>query len=117
MPNFKPPVTTTAAAVTYQESILKAVPAGGNFNPLMTLYLTDTTSPDEIKLARSSKVVFAVKLYPAGATTNSQEGVADLFGKCLLVLERMVEFNMPLLVHGEVTDPNVDVFDCKNTLH
>ncbi|GKU93129.1 hypothetical protein SLEP1_g6755 [Rubroshorea leprosula] len=111
MPNLKPPVTTTAAAVAYGESILKAVPAGSSFNPLMTLYLTDTTSPDEIKLARRSGVIFAVKLYPAGATTNSQDGVTDLFGKCLPVLEEMVEQNMPLLVHGEVTDPNVDVFD------
>ncbi|GLU06403.1 hypothetical protein SLE2022_234430 [Rubroshorea leprosula] len=111
MPNLKPPVTTTAAAVAYGESILKALPAGSSFNPLMTLYLTDTTSPDEIKLARRSGVIFAVKLYPAGATTNSQDGVTDLFGKCLPVLEEMVEQNMPLLVHGEVTDPNVDVFD------
>ncbi|GLT56156.1 hypothetical protein SLA2020_292240 [Shorea laevis] len=114
MPNLKPPVTT-AAAVTNRESILKALPAGSNFNPLMTLYLTGTTSPDEIKLARSSKVVFAVKLYPAGATTNSLEGVTDLFGKCLLVLEQMVEYNMPLLVHRKVTDPNVHVFDRGNT--
>uniref|UniRef100_A0A2P2KGM7 Dihydroorotase, mitochondrial n=1 Tax=Rhizophora mucronata TaxID=61149 RepID=A0A2P2KGM7_RHIMU len=111
MPNLKPPVTTTTAAVAYRESILEALPADTNFNPLMTLYLTDTTSPDEIKLARKSGVVFAVKLYPAGATTNSQHGVTDLFGKCLPVLEEMVEQNMPLLVHGEVTDPNVDVFD------
>ncbi|GLT32827.1 hypothetical protein SLA2020_074660 [Shorea laevis] len=111
MPNLKPPVTTTAAAVTYRESILKALPTGSNFNPLMTLYLTDSTSPDEIKLASCSKVVFAVKMYPAGATTNSQDGVTDLFGRCLPVLEQMVEHNMPLLVHGEVTDPSVDVFD------
>ncbi|KAK9036153.1 hypothetical protein V6N11_078165 [Hibiscus sabdariffa] len=111
MPNLKPPITTTAAAVAYRESILKALPADSNFTPLMTLYLTDKTSPNEIKLARKSGVVFAVKLYPAGATTNSQDGVTDLFGKCLPVLEEMVEENMPLLVHGEVTDPNVDVFD------
>ncbi|KAJ9147636.1 hypothetical protein P3X46_029773 [Hevea brasiliensis] len=111
MPNLKPPITTTAAAVAYRESILKALPASCNFTPLMTLYLTDSTSPDEIKLARRSGVIFAVKLYPAGATTNSQDGVTDLFGKCLPVLEEMVEQNMPLLVHGEVTDPNVDVFD------
>ncbi|XP_062007637.1 dihydroorotase, mitochondrial isoform X1 [Rosa rugosa] len=111
MPNLKPPVTTTAAAVAYRESILKALPSGSGFTPLMTLYLTDTTSPKEIKLARKSGVVFAVKLYPAGATTNSQDGVTDLFGKCLPVLEEMVEQNMPLLVHGEVTDPDVDVFD------
>ncbi|GKU96410.1 hypothetical protein SLEP1_g9649 [Rubroshorea leprosula] len=113
MPNLKPPVTTTAAAVTSRESILKALPAGSNFNPLMTLYLTDTTSPDEIKLAssltifdlwaRSSKVVFAIKLYPAGATTNSQEGVTDLLGKCSLVLEQMVEYNMPLLEYSSST--------------
>ncbi|KAL4361166.1 hypothetical protein GQ457_04G034020 [Hibiscus cannabinus] len=111
MPNLKPPITTTATAVAYRESILKALPADSNFTPLMTLYLTDKTSPNEIKLARKSGVVFAVKLYPAGATTNSQDGVTDLFGKCLPVLEEMVEENMPLLVHGEVTDPNVDVFD------
>ncbi|KAF8409234.1 hypothetical protein HHK36_005308 [Tetracentron sinense] len=111
MPNLKPPITTTAAAVAYRESILKALPANSDFTPLMTLYLTDKTSPDEIKLARTSGVVFAVKLYPAGATTNSQDGVTDLFGKCLPVLEEMVEQNMPLLVHGEVTDPEVDIFD------
>ncbi|XP_010260220.1 PREDICTED: dihydroorotase, mitochondrial-like isoform X2 [Nelumbo nucifera] len=111
MPNLKPPITTTAAAVAYQESILKALPADSDFTPLMTLYLTDTTSPNEIKLARKSGIVFAVKLYPAGATTNSQDGVTDLFGKCLPVLEEMVQHNMPLLVHGEVTDPEVDVFD------
>ncbi|KAG9151244.1 hypothetical protein Leryth_002803 [Lithospermum erythrorhizon] len=77
----------------------------------MTLYLTDNTSPTQIKLARESGVVFAVKLYPAGATTNSQDGVTDLFGNCLPVLEEMIKQNMPLLVHGEVTNPEVDVFD------
>ncbi|KAI9177272.1 hypothetical protein LWI28_013114 [Acer negundo] len=111
MPNLKPPITTTAAAVVYRDSILKALPSNSNFTPLMTLYLTDTTSPDEIKLAKRSGVVFAVKLYPAGATTNSQDCVTDLFRKCLPVLEEMAEQNMPLLVHGEVTDPNVDIFD------
>nr|GMD38399.1 dihydroorotase, mitochondrial isoform X2 [Ipomoea batatas] len=111
MPNLKPPVTTTAAAVAYRDSIIKALPPNSNFMPLMTLYLTDTTSPLEIKQARQSGVVYAVKLYPAGATTNSQDGVTDLFGKCLPVLEEMVEQNMPLLVHGEVTSPEVDVFD------
>ncbi|XP_073145964.1 dihydroorotase, mitochondrial isoform X1 [Henckelia pumila] len=111
MPNLKPPITTTAAAVAYRHSILKALPANCDFTPLMTLYLTDTTVPNEIKLARESGVVFAVKLYPAGATTNSQDGVTDLFGKCLPVLEEMVRQNMPLLVHGEVTSPDVDVFD------
>ncbi|XP_042521163.1 dihydroorotase, mitochondrial isoform X2 [Macadamia integrifolia] len=111
MPNLKPPVTTTTAAMGYRESILKALPENSDFTPLMTLYLTDKTSPEEIKLAKRSGVVFAVKLYPAGATTNSQDGVTDLFGKCLPCLEEMVEQNMPLLVHGEVTDPEVDIFD------
>ncbi|PIN10720.1 Dihydroorotase [Handroanthus impetiginosus] len=111
MPNLKPPITTAAAAVAYRQSILKALPENSDFTPLMTLYLTDNTSPNEIKLARESGVVFAVKLYPAGATTNSQDGVTDLFGKCLPVLEEMVRQDMPLLVHGEVTSPDVDVFD------
>ncbi|KAK9685027.1 hypothetical protein RND81_10G250300 [Saponaria officinalis] len=111
MPNLRPPVSTTAAAVAYRESIMKAVPNGSDFNPLMTLYLTDKMDPDEIKLARESGVVHAVKLYPAGATTNSQDGVTDLFGKCLPALQEMAELNMPLLVHGEVTDHNVDIFD------
>ncbi|CAL5406552.1 unnamed protein product [Camellia sinensis] len=111
IPNLKPPLKTTAAVVAYQESILKTLPANSDFIPLMTLYLTDTTTPEEIKLVRDSGVVYAVKLYPAGATTNSQYGVTDLFGKCLPVLEEMVKHNMPLLVHGEVTDPEVDIFD------
>ncbi|KNA11157.1 hypothetical protein SOVF_137810 [Spinacia oleracea] len=111
MPNLRPPVTTTAAAIAYRESIMEVLPADSDFNPLMTLYLTDTTSPNEIKLARKSEVVYAVKLYPAGATTNSQDGVTDLLGKCLPVLQEMAEQNMPLLVHGEVTDPDVDIFD------
>ncbi|PAN28546.1 hypothetical protein PAHAL_5G161200 [Panicum hallii] len=110
MPNLKPPVTTTARAVEYREEIMRALPPGSSFVPLMTLYLTDNTSPEEIKLARKSGVVFAVKLYPAGATTNSQDGVTDI-GKCLPVLEEMVRQEMPLLVHGEVTDPHVDTFD------
>ncbi|KAK9285401.1 hypothetical protein L1049_024593 [Liquidambar formosana] len=111
MPNLKPPITTTASAVAYRESILRAVPTSSGFTPLMTLYLTDSTNPEEIKLARKSGVVFAVKVYPAGATTNSQDGVTDLLGKCLPVLEEMVMQNMPLLVHGEVTDPDIDIFD------
>ncbi|XP_076925916.1 dihydroorotase, mitochondrial-like isoform X1 [Bidens hawaiensis] len=111
MPNLRPPVTTTAAAVAYRDSIMKACKGNTDFTPLMTLYLTDKTSPHEIKLARESGVVYGVKLYPAGATTNSQDGVADLFGKCLPVLEEMVNHNMPLLVHGEVTDPEIDIFD------
>ncbi|KAF5948315.1 hypothetical protein HYC85_014272 [Camellia sinensis] len=97
IPNLKPPFKTTAAVVAYQESILKTLPANSDFIPLMTLYLIDTTTPEEIKLARDSGVVYAVKLYPAGATTNSQYGVTDLFGKCLPVLEEMVKHNMPLL--------------------
>ncbi|KAI8008217.1 hypothetical protein LOK49_LG07G02174 [Camellia lanceoleosa] len=102
MPNLKPPIKTTAAAVAYRESILKALPANSDFIPLMTLYLTDTTTHEEIKLASD--------LYLFGATTNSQDGVTDLFGKCIPVLEEMVKHNMPLLVHGEVTDPEVDIF-------
>uniref|UniRef100_A0A0D9V5K9 Dihydroorotase, mitochondrial n=1 Tax=Leersia perrieri TaxID=77586 RepID=A0A0D9V5K9_9ORYZ len=111
MPNLKPPVTTTARALEYREEILRALPPGSSFVPLMTLYLTDNTSPEEIKLAKKSGVVFAVKLYPAGATTNSQDGVTDIFGKCLPVLEEMARQEMPLLVHGEVTDQHVDTFD------
>ncbi|KAG2397204.1 Dihydroorotase protein [Vigna angularis] len=111
MPNLKPPITTTSAAVTYRESILKAIPTDSNFTPLMTLYLTDLTTPDEIKLAKKSGLVYGVKLYPAGATTNSQDGVTDLFGNCFSVLEEMVEQNLPLLVHGEVTNSDVDIFD------
>ncbi|VFQ61818.1 unnamed protein product [Cuscuta campestris] len=111
MPNLKPPITTTAAAVAYRDSILNALAPNSGFTPLMTLYLTDTTSPLEIKQAKNSGVVYAVKLYPAGATTNSQEGVTDLFGKCMPVLVEMAEQEMPLLVHGEVTSPEVDVFD------
>ncbi|KAK8453660.1 hypothetical protein SEVIR_5G319401v4 [Setaria viridis] len=110
MPNLKPPVTTTAHALEYREEIMKALPPGSSFEPLMTLYLTDNTSPEEIKLGRKSGVVCAVKLYPAGATTNSQDGVTDI-GKCLPVLKEMVRQEMPLLVHGEVTDPHVDTFD------
>ncbi|KAL5130838.1 Dihydroorotase, mitochondrial [Glycine soja] len=111
MPNLKPPITTTSAAVAYRESILKAIPKDSNFTPLMSLYLTDVTTPDEIKLAKKSGLVYGVKLYPAGATTNSQDGVTDLFGNCFSVLEEMAEQNLPLLVHGEVTDSNVDIFD------
>lgn len=111
MPNLKPPVTTTAAAIEYRDSILKALPSATLFHPLMTLYLTDNTLPHEITNARRSGVVLAVKLYPAGATTNSQHGVTDLIGNCMPVLKEMVHQNMPLLVHGEVTDPKVDMFD------
>lgn len=111
MPNLKPPVTTTAQAQAYRERILAAVPAGMTFEPLMTLYLTDNTPADEIRRARESGCVHGVKLYPAGATTNSDAGVTDLLGKCAKTLEAMQEVGMPLLVHGEVTDPSIDLFD------
>jgi dihydroorotase len=110
MPNLVPPVRTTAQALAYRERILAAVPEGVDFDPLMTLYLTDDTSPDEIARARASGRVWAVKLYPAGATTNSAAGVTDL-GRVARVLEAMSGAGMPLLVHGEVVDPEVDFFD------
>ncbi|WP_010091350.1 dihydroorotase [Burkholderia ubonensis] len=110
MPNLKPPVTTTAQAHAYRERILAAVPAGVAFEPLMTLYLTDNTPPDEIRRARESGFVHGVKLYPAGATTNSDHGVTDL-AKCAKTLEAMQAVGMPLLVHGEVTDASIDLFD------
>ena len=109
MPNLKPPVTTTAQAMAYRERIRAAVPAGLRFEPLMTLYLTDHLPADEIARAKDAGVV-AVKLYPAGATTNSDAGVTDL-RKTHATLEAMQRVGMPLLVHGEVTDPNVDLFD------
>jgi dihydroorotase len=110
MPNLKPPVTTTAQAAAYRERILAALPAGTDFQPLMTLYLTDNTPPDEIRRAKDSGFVHAVKLYPAGATTNSDAGVTAL-SKCYKTLEAMQEAGMPFLVHGEVTDPAIDIFD------
>ncbi|WP_457676371.1 dihydroorotase [Thiolapillus sp.] len=110
MPNLKPPVTTTEQALAYRERILQAVPAGMSFQPLMTLYLTDNTPVAEISRARASGAVQAVKYYPAGATTNSDSGVTDI-RRVYPVLEAMAEEGMPLLVHGEVTDPAVDVFD------
>ena len=110
MPNLKPPVTTAKLALEYRSRVLAALPAGARFEPLMTLYLTDNTAPAEIAAARSSGAVHAVKYYPAGATTNSDAGVTDL-AKCRAVLEAMEKHGMPLLVHGEVTDPAVDVFD------
>ncbi|SMF99201.1 dihydroorotase [Burkholderia singularis] len=111
MPNLKPPVTTTAQAHAYRERILAALPAGAAFEPLMTLYLTDNTPPDEIRRARESGFVHGVKLYPAGATTNSDAGVTDLIGKCAKTLDAMQDTGMPLLVHGEVTDASIDLFD------
>jgi dihydroorotase len=110
MPNLKPPITTTAQAAAYRERIMAALPQGMHFEPLMTLYLTDNTPPDEIRRARDSGLVHAVKLYPAGATTNSAAGVTDL-SKCYKTLEMMQAVGMPFLVHGEVTDPAVDIFD------
>ena len=110
MPNLKPPITTTAQAAAYRERIMAALPQSMHFEPLMTLYLTDNTPPDEIRRARDSGLVHAVKLYPAGATTNSAAGVTDL-SKCYKTLEMMQAVGMPLLVHGEVTDPAVDIFD------
>jgi dihydroorotase len=110
MPNLKPPVTTTAQAGAYRERILAALPSGMHFEPLMTLYLTNNTPPDEIRRARDSGFVHAVKLYPAGATTNSDAGVTDL-KHCYKTLEMMQQVGLPFLVHGEVTDPGIDLFD------
>ncbi|MDN3578742.1 dihydroorotase [Chitinimonas viridis] len=110
MPNLKPPVRTVAEAAAYRERILAAVPAGMAFEPLMTLYLTDVTPPEEIERVKASGFVKALKLYPAGATTNSDAGVTDV-NKVLPTLAAMAELGVPLLVHGEVTDTAVDVFD------
>ncbi len=110
MPNLTPPVTTTAAALAYRERILAALPAGAQFTPLMTLYLTDLTTPAEIDRALDSGAVYGAKLYPAGATTHSEAGVSDV-RRLDAVLERMAERGLPLLVHGEVTAAEVDVFD------
>ncbi|MBP7710862.1 MAG: dihydroorotase [Gammaproteobacteria bacterium] len=110
MPNLLPPVTTTAQALAYRERVLAAVPAGLSFEPLMALYLTDETTPAEILRARASGAVAAVKLYPAGATTHSDAGVTDLT-RTHGALAAMAETGLPLLIHGEVTDPQVDIFD------
>ena len=110
MPNLKPPITTTAQALAYRDRILAALPSGMTFEPLMTLYLTNSTTPDEIRRAKDSGLVHAVKLYPAGATTNSDAGVTDLRA-CYPTLEAMQTCGMPFLVHGEVTDSAVDMFD------
>jgi dihydroorotase len=109
MPNLRPPVTTAALALAYKDRILQAVPAGVAFEPLMTLYLTDNTPPDEIARAAAAGVV-ALKLYPAGATTNSDAGVTDI-RKTYKTLEAMQRHGLKLLVHGEVTDPDIDLFD------
>jgi dihydroorotase len=110
MPNLRPPITTTAMAIEYRRRILAALPPESRFEPLMTLYLTDNTPAEEITRARDSGIVHAVKYYPAGATTNSDSGVTDIH-HCDAVLDAMQACSMPLLVHGEVTWPDVDVFD------
>ena len=110
MPNLKPPVTTVALAKAYYERIMAVLPSDLKFEPLMTLYLTDNTSPDEIKRAVDSSFVHGVKLYPSGATTNSDAGVTNL-AHCMTTLEMMQEVGLPLLLHGEVTDRDIDLFD------
>ena len=110
MPNLRPPVTNTALAAAYRQRILAALPSGLNFEPLMTLYLTDNTSAAEIRAAVASGMVHGVKFYPAGATTNSDSGVTDL-AHCQQALAEMEKLGLPLLVHAEVTDAQVDVFD------
>ena len=110
MPNLRPPVTNVALAGEYRERILQALPADSTFQPLMTLYLVDKTTADDIHAAKASGFVHGVKLYPAGATTNSDSGVTSL-EKCAGALQAMQDVGMPLLVHGEVTDADVDVFD------
>jgi dihydroorotase len=110
MPNLKPPVTTTALAIAYRERIIAALPVEMKFEPLMTLYLTDRTTTNEIRRAKQSGIVHAVKYYPAGATTNAEVGVTDLV-KCDAALAALEEHDLPLLVHGEVTDSKVDAFD------
>ncbi|OCW56423.1 dihydroorotase [Hoeflea olei] len=110
MPNLVPPVVTSADAQAYRDRILAALPDGMRFTPLMTLYLTEGTDPEDVAAAHSSGLVTAVKLYPAGATTNSHSGVRSL-DVVMPVLEKMAAIGMPLLIHGEVTDPAVDIFD------
>jgi len=110
MPNLRPPVRTLADALAYRARILAAVPTGIKFEPLMTLYLTDNTDPAEVLNAHANGIVHAIKYYPAGATTNSDSGITDI-RKVDAVLEVMQEIGMPLLLHGEVTDPEIDIFD------
>ena len=110
MPNLMPPVVTSADAQAYRDRIMAALPEGMAFTPLMTLYLTEGTDPADVASAHASGLVTAVKLYPAGATTNSNSGVRDL-SMVMPVLEKMAEIGMPLCIHGEVTDPSVDIFD------
>ena len=110
MPNLVPPVVSTADAAAYRQRILAAVPAGDRFEPLMTLYLTEGTDPEDVAAGKESGLITAVKLYPAGATTNSSSGVRDI-DKAMPVLERMAQIGLPLCVHGEVTTADVDIFD------
>ena len=110
MPNLVPPVVTGADAAAYRDRILAALPKGSGFTPLMTLYLTEDTDPEDVAAAHASGLITAVKLYPAGATTNSASGVSD-FSRVQGVLERMAEIGLPLCVHGEVTDSDIDIFD------
>jgi dihydroorotase len=110
MPNLKPPVINTVMAMAYRERILSALPHGSPFNPLMTLYMTDQLSSEEVITAKNSNIIKGIKLYPAGATTHSDAGVTDI-RKCYPVLETMQKVGMPLLIHAEVTDPQVDIFD------
>jgi len=110
MPNLVPPVVTSADARAYRDRIIAAIPQGDDFTPLMTLYLTEDTDPADVAAAHAEGLVTAVKLYPAGATTNSASGVSD-FAKVAAVLEKMAEIGLPLCTHGEVTDASVDIFD------
>jgi len=114
MPNLLPPVTNVASAAAYRDRILAALPKGMSFEPLMTLYLTETTSPADIAEAKASGFVHAVKYYPAGATTHSDAGVNDL-ANCKETLAAMALHDLPLLLHGEVTDPSIDIFDRERT--
>ncbi len=110
MPNLVPPVVTMNDAVAYRERIVASLPDGSDFTPMMTLYLTEATDADDVERAYKSGAITAVKLYPAGATTNSDSGVTDV-ARVAPVLERMAEIGLPLCVHGEVTDPSIDIFD------
>src|SRR5471032_1196977 len=110
MPNLVPPVTTVVAAMAYRRRILEALPKGADFTPLMTCYLTDSADPDELERGHRAGIFTAVKLYPARATTNSAHGITDI-ANTYPALERMAALSLPLLIHGEVTDPEIDVFD------
>jgi dihydroorotase len=110
MPNLVPPIVTLAQALSYKKRILAALPDGSNFKPLMTLYLSEKTEQKDLSKGHASGVIKAAKLYPAGATTNSDSGVKDFY-KLQPLLEHMAEIGLPMCVHGEVTDPNVDIFD------